>query len=153
MTTPIDSSFQQILQYVFPKEVLEFFTITGIKEIQNAKTDDMTMEIMLEEKNAPPVIPDEYRGKNIISKGWKHMLIIQDFPLRDRFCILKIKRRRWEIEDIGSFSRKFTFLPESGLKVTTTFADFLKEADRTRASGSRTHRETLWSEDVKKNVS
>jgi hypothetical protein len=148
MTASIDPSFHQILRYVFPEEVLEFFTITGIKETRHAKTKDMTLEVTLEEKNAPPTTPKEHRGKRIISKGFNRPQTIQDFPLRDHFCLLRVKTRRWEIDDIGTLKRTLSFLPESGLKLTTDFAAFLKEADRTRADRSRTHRETVWREEA-----
>ena len=148
MTASIDPSFHQILRYVFPEEVLEFFTITGIKETRHAKTNDVTLEITLEEKNAPPTIPEEHRGKHISSKGFNRSQTIQDFPLRDCFCLLKVKTRRWEIDEVGTLKRTLTFLPESGLKLTTDFASFLKETDRTRTGGGRTHRETVWSEEA-----
>jgi len=151
--TSIDSSFHQILQYVFPEEILVYFTITGIKETRHAKTDDVTLEITLEEKNTLPIIPEKYRGKHIASKGFNRPQTIQDFPLRDHLCLLTVKTRRWEIENSGMLKRTLTFLPESGLKLTTEFALFLKEADRTRAGGSRTHRETVWREETEENVS
>jgi hypothetical protein len=153
MTTTPDFSFIKVLEWIFPHDLLEVFTVTDIKTIKNARTDDETIQITLEEKNVPPAIPEEYRGKNITSKGFKHPLTIQDFPLRDRLCMFKIKRRRWEIDGVGSLSRELSCLPASGLKLTTEFALFLKETDRTRAGGSRTHRETIRSEEVEKNVS
>lgn len=139
----ITSSFEQILPLVFPIELLEAFEITEIRISRNARTDDETVHIHLEEKNAPPPIPPEHRGKRIMSKGFDHPRLIQDFPIRSRLCALHIKPRRWEIEDAGSLKRTLTFLPDSGMKLTTDFAAFLKEADRTRAGGGRTHRETL----------
>jgi hypothetical protein len=59
-----------------------------------------------------------------------------------------VHRRRWEIEGAGTLERVLSFLPETGLKLTTTFAAFLKEADRTRAGGDRTHRETVRGEEA-----
>ncbi len=140
MTAP---SFHQILPFVFPVELLEAFEITEVRVTNNARTDDETVHIHLEEKNAPPLIPPEHRGKRIVSKGFDHPLLIQDFPIRSRLCALHVKPRRWEIEGVGSLKRTLTFLPDSGMKLTTDFAAFLKEADRTRAGGGRTHRETL----------
>lgn len=152
MPTP-DFTFVKLLPWVFPNDLLEAFSVTDISITKNARSDDETIQITFEEINAPPEIPQEHRDKNITSKGFKHPLIIQDFPLRDRFCILKIKRRRWEIEGVGSLSRELASVPDSGLKLTTDFAAFLKEADRTRTGGDRTHRETLWGKTTSENVS
>lgn len=139
----ISSSFHQLLPLMFPSELLEVFDVTDVRVTKNARSEDETAHIYLEEKNAPPLIPDEHRGKHIVSKGFNHPLLIQDFPIRSRLCALHIKTRRWEIEGAGSLLRILSFVPREGLKLTTDFAAFLKEADRTRAGGSRTHRETL----------
>ena len=140
-----DFSFIPILQYVFPPEILEIFHLTGTRIIRHAKTGDETLEVTIEEKNAPPAIPEEHRGKTIASKGFHRPMTLQDFPLRDKLCLLVVRRRRWEIEGVGTLERRLSFLPRGGLKLTTEFAAFLKEADRTRAGGGRTHRETVWS--------
>ena len=143
MTINPDFSFVALLQYVFPPELLEVFHLKGTRIIRHAKTGEETLEITIEEKNIPPHIPDEHRGKPIASKGFHRPMTLQDFPMRDRFCLLVVHRRRWEIKDSGTIERQLSFIPQEGLKLTTTFAAFLKEADRTRTGGSRTHRETL----------
>ncbi len=136
--TTINSSFHSFLSFVFPADVLQFFELTEVKQ-----PDSETLEVVLTEVNTVPEIPPEHRGKRVISRGFHKPLRIQDFPVRDRFCVLKVYRRRWEIEGMGTLERTLSFLPTEGLKLTTTFAAFLKEADRTRAGGSRTHRETV----------
>lgn len=136
--TTINPSFHSFLSFVFPADVLCFFELTDVKE-----SDPETIEVVLTEVNTVPEIPPEHRGKRIVSKGFHKPLRIQDFPVRDKFCVLKVHRRRWEIDGEGTLERTLSFLPTEGLKITTTFAAFLKEADRTRASGSRTHRETV----------
>lgn len=141
-----DFSFISLLQYVFPAELLGVFYLKSTRIIRHAKTGEETLEITIEEKNIPPHIPDEHRGKNITSKGFHRPMTLQHFPLQDRFCFLLVHRRRWEIDGAGTLERHLSFIPKEGLKLTTTFAAFLKEADRTRTGGSRTHRETLWSE-------
>lgn len=141
----IDLSFIPLLRWFFPEDLLESFVVTAVRTITHAKTKEETLEITLKERNTPPVVPVEHRGKRVLSKGFHRPITIQDFPLRDKLCVLVIHRRRWEIEGAGTLERSLSFLPDNGLKITTDFAVFLKEADRTRASGSRTHRETLWS--------
>lgn len=142
----IDLSFVPLLRWFFPEDLLDAFIVTSVRPIANAKTEEETLEIILEERNTPPVIPAEHRGKRVLSKGFHRPITVQDFPLRDKLCLLVIHRRRWEIEGAGTLERTLSFLPDNGLKITTDFAVFLKEADRTRSGGRRTHRETLWSE-------
>lgn len=134
MHTP-HSSFQRLLPFLFPAELLEHFEITDMRETAHAKTGDVTLTLRFEEKNAPPVIPAQHRGKRISSKGFHRPITVQDFPLRDKLCHLEIHRRRWEIEGGGTLERTLDFLPLAGLKITTTFGDFLKEADRIGTGG------------------
>ena len=141
----IDLSFVPLLRWFFPEDLLDAFVVTSVRPIANAKTREETLEIRLEERNTPPVIPLEHRGKRVLSKGFHRPMTLQHFPVQDRYCVLIIHRRRWEIEGAGTLERTLSFLPDNGLKITTDFAVFLKEADRTRAGRSRTHRETLWS--------
>lgn len=134
----INPSFHAFLSFVFPQDVLQFFDLTEVRTL-----DEETIEVVLTEINATPEIPPEQRGKHISSKGFHKSIRLQHFPVQDKFCVLAVHRRRWEIEGEGTIERTLSFLPETGLKVTTTFAAFLKEADRTRAGGDRTHRETV----------
>ena len=125
-------SFSSILPYFFPAEVLDAFFLVGTRIIRHARTGDETLEITLEELNAPPVPPPEHRGKHIESKGFHRPITVQHYPLQDKLCMLVIRRRRWEIEGVGTLERSLECLPLRGLKLTNTFAAFLKEADRTR---------------------
>jgi len=147
-TTPPDSSFASLLPFFFPTDLLGAFSITHHRIIRHPKTDNETLEITMTENNTPPIIPQEHRGKQITSKGFHRPITLQDFPIRDRFCLLIIHRRRWEIDGAGTMERMLSFLPDSGLKLTTEFSNFLKEADRTRTGGGRTHRETVRSEEA-----
>ena len=147
-TSPPDPSFSSLLPLFFPPDLLAAFSVTGHRIIRHPKTNDETVEVTLEEKNAPPIIPDEHRGKHITSQGFHRPITLQDFPIRDRFCLLVVHRRRWEIDGVGTLERVLSFLPETGLKLTTEFAAFLKEADRTRTGGGRTHRETVRREEA-----
>ena len=143
-----DPSFSSLLYLFFPSDLLSAFSVTGHRVVRHPKTDEDTIEVTLEEKNAPPVIPEEHRGKQITSKGFHRPITLQHFPIQDRFCLLIVHRRRWEIDGAGTMERVLSFLPDSGLKLTTAFAAFLKEADRTRAGGGRTHRETVRGEEA-----
>ena len=143
--TSIHPSFQIILPYFFPGELLEFFELTDKKETRHPKTGDVTLTFVLREKNMPPAIPPEHRGpgKAVTSKGFHRPITVQHFPIQDKLCHLEIHRRRWEIGGGGILERSLEFLPLKGLKITTTFGDFLKETDRIGTGGSGTDRETL----------
>ena len=140
---PIHPSFHQLLPLLFPSELFTYFEMTEMKQTTHPKTGDVTLHLTFEEKNTPPVIPEEHRGKHITSKGFHRPITMQDFPIRDKLCHLTIHHRRWEIEEGGTLERTLDFLPLKGLKITTTFGDFLKEADRIGTSGGGEDRETL----------
>jgi hypothetical protein len=105
----------------------------------------VTLTFVVREKNIPPEIPPEHRGpgKNVASKGFHRPMTIQHFPIQDKLCHIEVHRRRWEIEGGETLERNLDFLPLKGLKITTTFGDFLKEADRAGAGGGGTNRQTL----------
>jgi len=145
---PPDPSFASLLPLFFPQDLLAAFSVTDHRIIRHPKTGDETVEITLTEKNAPPVIPPEHHGKRITSKGFHRPMTLQHFPIQDRFCLLLVHRRRWEINGAGTIERVLSFLPDTGLKITMQFASFLKEADRTRTSGGWTHRETVRGEEA-----
>lgn len=141
--TSIHPSFHQILSVFFPSELLAFFELREMRETRHPKTSDITLHLTLEEKNLVPSLPPEHREKHVTSKGFHRPITIQDFPIRDKLCHLTIHRRRWEVEGGGTLERSLDFLPLQGLKITTTFGDFLKETDRAGTSGGGTDREAL----------
>ena len=133
--TPIHPSFQLLLPHFFPRELLEFFEVTDMRESRHPKTGDVTLTLVLHEKNTVPPLPQEHQGKNVTSKGFHRPITLQHFPIQDKLIHLEIHRRRWEIDGGGTLERSLEFLPLKGLKITTTFGDFLKEADRAGAGG------------------
>jgi len=139
----IHPSFHQLLSLFFPPELLTFFELREMKETRHPKTGDITLHLTLEEKNLVPPLPSGHQQKTVTSKGFHRPITIQDFPIRDKLCHLTIHRRRWEIDGGGTLERNLHFLPLQGLKITTTFGDFLKEADRTGTGGGGTYREAL----------
>jgi hypothetical protein len=134
--TDIHPSFHPILSHFFPEEILMYFTLTGMQESRSSKTGDVTLELCLEEKNVVPVLPPEHRDKRILSKGFHRPITLQHFQIQDKLCHLRILRRRWETAEGVTIERTLDCLPLRGLKLTTTFGDFLKEADRARTGGS-----------------
>lgn len=139
----IHPSFQQIFPYFFPQELLTYFEMTELRESRHPRTGDVTLTLVLHEKNVVPPLPPEHQRKNVTSKGFHRPITVQDFPVRDKLIHLEIHRRRWEIDGGGTLERSLEFLPLKGLKITATFGDFLKEADPLGAGGGGTDREAL----------
>jgi len=111
------------LEFFLPEGTLEWFDIKNIE-----KTSEK-MRIILEEKNIVPKIPEEHRGKRVISKGFSELLI-DDFPIRGRKTELLFLRRSWEIEGTSKRLKRNIRLCAEGTKLEKEFADFLKELDR-----------------------
>jgi len=121
--TEVDAS---ALQYVFPSELLRYFSIveSGIKT--DEPTGEEYLEVVFEENNELPegYSRDSYESKGFFSKR------VQDFPLRGRAVFLELRRRRWRHKETGEqITRDFTFLAE-GTTFTAELADFLKQRSR-----------------------
>lgn len=112
-----------LLSLFLPEGILEWFIIKNIE--QNGET----VRITFEEKNLVPEIPEEHRGKKIISKGFKELLV-DDFPIRGKKTELMFLRRTWEIDGTEERLRRNLNLCAPGTKLEKEFADFLKEMDR-----------------------
>lgn len=117
-----------LLSYFLPSELLEYFTITGVKELGEVSLKRMVLQIELEEKNQLPA------GYNIIeyeSKGFYPVKLIQDFPIRGKALYLAIKRRRWRNKQDKNkvIYNDYTFIAD-GSKLTKELSDFLKGTGR-----------------------
>jgi hypothetical protein len=114
------------LQYVFPAELLKYFSIvqSGIKT--DKPTGEAYLEVVFEEKNELPIgyAREDYESKGFFTKR------VQDFPLRGRAVFLELRRRRWRHKMTGEqITKDFTFLAE-GTTFTAELADFLKQGGR-----------------------
>jgi hypothetical protein len=118
---------KDILSYILPEGLLEYFIITQVEETIDEATKTKVLRIELEEKNQ---IPSGYEASQYESKGFYPGKRIHDFPIRDRAVTLVIKRRRWrhkvnKNEEIHNDYPLFT----EGSKFTREFSDFLKDTD------------------------
>jgi len=113
-----ESNFNEdLLKLFLPEELLEYFEICSI----DSKSKDVIIE--LEERNTPP---EEYVSERLTSKGFFPVIEINDFPIRNRPLVLRIKRRRWLNESTGkTISRDWKLVAE-GTRYTQGFASFLK---------------------------
>lgn len=111
----------ELLSMILPGGILEYFNVTGFK-----KEEDLSF-IDLEEKNIPP---EQYKDQKLISKGFYETITIQDYPLRGKPFFLRVKRRRWTIEETGQIVSRDWNIVARGTRLTEDFATFLKGINR-----------------------
>ena len=117
-----NSMLLDLVKYVLPLEIVEYFSLVGLKE--DRKSDSILLHIYLEEENK---IPDEYQDIELLPNGFYPESTIKDFPLRDKKVILHVRRRRWVDKSGKSYSRSWDLTAE-GTRYSKEFAFFLKEA-------------------------
>ena len=110
-----------LASFILPKGILDYF------ELKEVKDTEITLEIYLTEKG---IVPQEFEGKQVESKGFYPVRVIQDFPLRERTVFLKVRRRRWRDKSTKDELKRSWNLIAKGTKYTQEFADFLKEVGR-----------------------
>jgi hypothetical protein len=119
---------KELISIILPKELLEYFTITKVEELDEVSSKGKMIQIELEEKN---VIPAGYDSDQYESKGFYPVKIIQDFPIRGKAVYLAIKRRRWrhKIDKSEIIHNDYSIIAE-GSKLTQELSDFLKGIGR-----------------------
>ena len=109
----------KVLEFILPENTLQWF------DIINATKTNEQINIILEEKNDPP-LPDNYNNETVLSKGFKE-ITISDYPLRGRKTLLTFRRRRWKIEGQNKLLKRNIKLTAEGTLLEKEFADFLKK--------------------------
>jgi len=126
-------SEHDVLSFFLPDNTLDYF------RIKKGMKNDKEIRIVLEEKNEPPPLPPELRGKKIQSKGlWN--ITVNDFPIRGRKVSLLFRRRVWKVEGRKELLKKDIPLTAEGTQLAQEFARFLKAGSRREAraaSGDR----------------
>jgi len=117
----MDNSYTALLKLILPEFVDEYFELTSYKK------EGETLHLYLKELN---IVPQEYQGNKLISKGFFDEITIQDFPIRGYQVFLHITRRRWLNEDTGKVVFRDWDLVAKGTRITKEFAAFLKEIGR-----------------------
>jgi hypothetical protein len=107
-----------LLSLILPDEIFDFFEVTNIK----TKLD--TIEIYLDELNTPP---EEYSKEELESKGFVEATTVQDFPIRDKFVYLYVRRRKWKVKSNNKIVSRDWKMTAKGTRYTKSFAAFLKE--------------------------
>lgn len=107
------------LNFVLPEGALEWFDI-----VESSKTDE-ELRAVLEEKNLPPLLPED-EGKKITSKGFTN-ITVTDFPIRGHRTRLTFRRRYWQVEGEKKLLKRDIKLTAEGTELEKEFAAFLKE--------------------------
>lgn len=107
-----------IIKYILPTEILEYFEVVEVKENQGELT------FHLDEKNN---LPQDFPEGDYESKGFAAPVKIQDFPIRDKAVFLQVRRRKWIEKHTGRIYSRTWDLTAEGTKYTKEFGAFLKE--------------------------
>lgn len=109
---------EQLLRYLLPQEIFEYFDLVAIQERDNQ------LELSLDEK---PIKPTAYSDKDLSMYGFDEPVRIQDFPIRERSVYFIVRRRKWRDKSTGKIYSNRWDLTASGTSYSKEFADFLKE--------------------------
>ena len=102
---------------LLPEGISDYFEVIQV-EVSSTSTI-----IHLDELNLPP---EEYLGQHLLSKGFIDSRDIEDFPLRGKPVILRVRRRKWIVTDTGKIVIRNWDLVAKGTRMTHEFASFLK---------------------------
>lgn len=113
--------YKELVELLLPEGVLEYFEVISIEKESNQ------LRIYLEERDN---IPEEYTNERYRSNGFLPEIKVKDFPIRDMFVTLHVKRRRWLLIDSGKKVKRDWSIVAPGTRITKDFAAFLKELAR-----------------------
>ena len=109
------------IKLFLPEVLVEYF------ELINYTQTEEELHFYFTEKN---IIPNNYKGTKLISKGFYPESTIQDFPIRGKQVYLHVIRRRWTQEQSSKIVSRDWELVAKGTRITSEFATFLKEISR-----------------------
>lgn len=115
-----------LLSYFLPEGILKYFEVTTVNEESSRLTFVLEEKPLLTAELSSPTLS----GKHLHSKGFYPPITIQDFPVRNRACYFKVKRRRWIEVDTGEPYIRDWDLIAKGTKMTSEFALFLNRLNR-----------------------
>ena len=112
---------------LLPKELKEKFKLEKIEE----KAGEWIANFVECEDQLPEAAKRaRSNGEEIVLNGYQREIELTDFPLKDKICYFRFKRRRWKIKGTNeSFENHYKLHPK-GLKCTIAFGNFLKGLDR-----------------------
>lgn len=119
--SPLDN-YLDLIKLVLPQFLVAHFDL-----VKSNKEKQEVLHLYFEERNIPP---QEHSSRILISKGFHKEVTIQDFPLRGNTVYLHVRRRRWIDKNTNEVVQRDWNLVAQGTRMTTEFADFLKEISR-----------------------
>lgn len=118
----------EMAKYFLPEDILKYFKILKIEELEDGAIKGKRIQIDLEEINQ---IPEGYDSSQYESKGFTPAVLIQDFPIRGKAVYLSIRRRRWRNQkDKNEIIQNDYSIVAEGSKITQELSDFLKGTGR-----------------------
>ena len=114
-------NYLDLIKLVLPQFLVDHF------DLVKSNKEKEVLHLFFEERN---IAPQEESSRILISKGFHKEVTIQDFPLRGNTVYLHVKRRRWIDKQTNEVIQRNWKLVAQGTRMTTEFADFLKEISR-----------------------
>ena len=111
------------IKLFLPEILVEYFELTNY--VQKAEQEEL--HFYFKEKN---ILPENFNGSELTSKGFYPERTVQDFPIRGKQVYLHITRRRWLEEQTNKAVSRDWELVAKGTRITSEFATFLKEISR-----------------------
>lgn len=109
-----------ILRELLPAEIVDNFDIVNFEKTKE------TFDIWFDEKKIQE--EEDATNENIVAYGFGDYKSIRDFPLRGRFTILHLRKRKWLDKSTGEiFSYSIDTSEYEGTRLNAEFVDFLKE--------------------------
>lgn len=105
-------------ELVLPSGLLDYFEVVQVEELADTILLHIDEKLLSEEEN----VENRY-----FSKGFYPPTDINDFPIRDKRLLLRLRRRRWQDKTTGEPFMRDLSLVASGTHLTCEFAAFLKE--------------------------
>ena len=120
-------NYEQLVRYMLPTGVLDYFEITKIEEeVTNEKDETGTiiriLHIYLDERDLRQVAWHDLKPN-----GFTEARLFNDFPQREHKVLLHVRRRRWLDADNRNVVVENLPLVAQGTCYSVEFADFLKK--------------------------
>jgi len=114
------NNLEAVCSVFLPKNTLKNFDIMSVKD------EGEEIQIVLQEKNNPPIEGVKPEGFKIIN--------VSDFPIRNKKVILIYRRRYWKIKGQEGLITSDIPLVHTGTKLEQAFAEVLKKRGGNDAS-------------------
>jgi len=113
--------YKELVKSFLPVGILEYFELISLEK------EGEHLRLYLQEKD---LIPEEYKSHPHRSNGFMDEIKVKDFPIRELFVTLHIKRRRWLLTKEQKKVTRDWNLVAPGTRMTSEFSAFLKEIIR-----------------------